>query len=403
MPEKTDPGNPHATAAENARFAAFAAALEREGFSSSTRACYASDWWTTSQFAQRASGRRFRLDRFRAEDFLLQRAELSAQGAAPSTLNRRLAFLRRYSAFAAERDASFADVAAEFAAVPYQSVPRWSTKPLTRAEEERLRRAADARGVQEAAIVALLLGTGLRASEAASLVRGDVVGPAAAPTALRVGGPRAKTVMLAPRAQERLGAHLAASRGGRADPVFHGRGDAPMGEDGIVAAVEQVSRDAGVEATPRTLRHSFAVRYLCEHRDDLDGLARALGQKSLTAARAYREQAESVEPAARALAWGELDETEPQPGVRRRTFAGARLGADRELLAPGVRIAPHAHAEEQVTFVLSGRVAVHVGASRFEAGAGGLVHVPSGVSHGIAAVRDRPALLLHVYSPPPRD
>lgn len=405
------PDNPHATPAEGARFAAFAAHLEAEGFSPATRACYASDWWNVSQRAHAATGRRFRLDRFGADEFSLQRAFLAARGSAPSTLNRRLAFLRRYSAFSAAREPALRDVAAGLSRVPFQAVERRTTKALTRTQEEKLRAAADALGVQDAAIVALLLGTGLRGTEAAALRRDDVVGPRAAPTAVRVQGPRAKTVLLAARAQARVAAFLAATRGeglrgaARASsaPLFRGRDGAALGEEGIAAAVERAARSAGVEATPRTLRHTFGVRYLSEHRDDIEGLARALGHASLAAARAYRDEAGSSAPAIRAVRWSELEETSPATGVRRRSFAGDRIGAARTLIAPGASIARRERAHEQVSFVLSGRVTFTSARTAIEAGAGEFVHLPPGVACSITAAADRPALVLHVRSAPWRD
>ena len=388
--------NHHASSAENARFAAFAALLEREGFSPTTRACYASDWWTISEYAHRATGRRFRLGVFGPDGFQVQRAELAARGTSVATLNRRLSFLRRYSAFAAAREPALRDVAEGFAAVPFQPLEKRTTKALTHGEEQRLRAAADALGPTDAAIVALLLGAGLRASELAALKRADVVGPHAAPTALRVRGSRAKTVLLGPVAQSRIGGLLASERGRPAEPLFRGRSGAALGEDGIGAAVERAARDAGLEATPRTLRHTFGVRYVSEHRDDLAGLASALGHSSLAAARAYRSEAEAGAPVVSVQRWSTIDEESPAEGIRRRSFLGARIAVARELLAPQTVVKPHVHRAERVTLVLSGRVGFQFGRTRVEAAAGEFVHVPSGTLHGFTVEGEGPALLLHV-------
>lgn len=401
-PPATGAGSSHATAAENARFAAFAESLEKEGFSHATRACYASDWWNVAAESRRSTGRRFRIDRFGPDDFRLQRAHLSALGTAPATLNRRLAFLRRYTAFCAAREPSLRETAEGFAEVPFQPVLRRPTRALTHAQEEKLRTAADALGPVESAVVALLFGTGLRAAEAADLARADVEGPPDAPVSLRVRGPRSKTVVLPPRARERLAAILAGTGGRADDAVFRGRGDRPLGEDGVTAIVERAAREADVEATPRTLRHTFAVRYLSEHRGDVEGLARALGQTSLAAARAYRSEANAGTPAVRAFRWAATEETAPAAGVRRRVVSGARIESERALLAPGTRIPSHAHPEEQMSFVLSGAVTFEVEGAQVAASAGDLVHVPPGVAHAVVVSKERPALLLHVYSPPRR-
>ena len=394
--------NPHATAGENARFAAFAAALERDGFSPVTRACYASDWWTVSEHAHRATGRKFRVATFGADGFALQRAELAARGTSPATLNRRLSFLRRYSAFSARTSPALREVAAAFAALPFETVPPRTTRALTLSEETRLRAAADALGSQTGALVALLLGTGLRAGEVASLTRGDVIGAASAPTALRVSGPRAKTVHLGPTAQTRIAAHLAEAPGPGDAPLFVGKSGTALGEDGVAGAVERAARDADVDATPRTLRHTFAVRYLSDHADDLDGLAHALGRVSPASVRAYRAESESAGAALAVRRWADMDEQTPSPGVRRRTFGGARVVLERDLIAPGTSVPRRAHPAERVTLVLSGRVAIRAGTQRVEAGAGDFVPLAAGTAHTISVIGDRPALILHVTTPPRR-
>jgi integrase len=388
--------NPNATAAENERFAAFASALERDGFSPITRACYASDWWTVSEHASRASGRKFRLGGFPPDAFALQRAELAARGSSPATLNRRLSFLRRYSAFAAERDPALREIAAGFATLPFQHVEKRTTKALTRGEEERIRAAADAQGEQSGALVALLLGTGLRASEAAALTRADVALDGSGPTALRVRGERSKTVFLGPYARRRVAALIADAARDDDAPLFTGKSGARLGEEGVADVVERAARDAGVEATPRTLRHTFAVRYLSEHQDDLDGLATALGHSGLAAVRAYREEAAAGEPTVDARRWADLDEIAPEPGVRRRMFTASKTTLERDLLAPGTKLGPRAYPSERVTLVLSGRVVFRVGSRRIEAGAGDFVPLPPGTQHALTVGDDAAALLLHV-------
>jgi integrase/quercetin dioxygenase-like cupin family protein len=402
MDDTDEPGNPHATTAENERFAAFSAHLAAEGFSPATRACYASDWWNVSERAHRDTRRRFRLDRFGADDFLLQRSALFAAGVAPATLNRRLAFLRRYSAFRAQSEPALREIAADLAEVPFQAVLRRTTRALTHAQEERIRAAADSAGPLESALLALLLGTGLRASEAAGLTRADVGTERGDPATVRVRGARGKLVVLPPRSRTRLAALLRAAPGAPEDPVFRARSGGALGEDGVASAVERAARASGVDATPRTLRHTFAVRYLSEHRDDIEGLARALGQSSLAGARAYRHEVDAGVPGVRVVRWDSIDAGAPAPGIRRRAFSGARIESERALMRPGASTAPHAHPEEQVTFVLTGRVSVTSGRTSLFAAAGEFVIVPGGETHAIRAEDGRPALVLHVYSPPRR-
>jgi integrase len=386
--------NPHASPAENERFAAFLHALESEGLSPGTRACYASDWWNVSEDAHEAKGRPFRIDRYRAEDFLAYRAREAARGVSPATLNRRLAFLRRYAGHLRLQSAGLDRV-------PFQPVVRASSRWLSTDEETRLRKAAQSLGSQPSAIVALLLGTGMRASEAANLRRGDVDGPVEAPRSLRVRGPRRKVLLLGPRAAEALAAHLGpASEGARAsDPVFLAADGTAASESRIASIVSDTAKAAGVEATPRTLRHTFAVRYLQEHRDDVEGLARALGQSGLAQARAYREEANERPPDARRVRWGEVEVETVSPTVSRRVVRGARIEAIRYVYEPGAEFPSHSHPEEQMTFVLSGRIAFRSGRRTIEAGPGDVVHVPPGVPHAARVVGARRVVTLNVFSP----
>lgn len=390
--------NPHAAPAECERFAAFREAIAAEGLSSATLACYASDWMNISEYAHRTSGRRFRADRYAPDDFQLLRADLIARGVSPSTMNRRLAFLRRYLAFAAQRQPAILATASAFAAIPFQAAPRRTTVALTRRQDEALRAAAARLGTSEAAIVTLMLGTGLRAADVAGLLRGDVSGPPGAPESLRVRGERAKTVMLPARTASALATHLAVVPV-RADAfVFASKSGGPLGEAGVAAAVARVADAAGVEATPRTLRHTFAVRYLAEHREDVDGLTRALGHVSPGAVRAYREEAASGTPLATVTRWEEI-EPEIEGGVRRRTVTGSQTEIMRTLLSPGGRIERHSHPEEQITTVLSGRVRFAAPGTSVTLVAGSVVRIPPGVSHEFTATGSGSALLLSAFSP----
>jgi integrase/recombinase XerC len=379
--------NPHVTPAESVRFTRFLAGLEAEGLSASTCACYASDWWNVSHQAHDALGHPFHLLRYRPEDFLVYRAREAARGVSPATLNRRLAFLRRYASSSVGRPLGFERI-------PFQPVTRPSTRALGPEEERSLRAAAEAEGASANAMVALLLGSGLRAAEVAGLHRGDVEGPKGAPHALRVRGERPKTIVLPPRASAALAA-LLRDHAGPAEPLFRDEDGGPLPEPKVAETVARLARAAGVEATPRTLRHTFAVGYLREHRDDVEGLARALGQASLASARAYRDEA-NAEGGARLVRWEDLPEERPSPRVERRVLRGARLEASRTVRRPGATFPETAHPEEQVVYVVSGRIVYRVGDRRVEAGPGDLVVIPAGTAHRAQVEGDGPAVTLDV-------
>ena len=63
-------------------------------------------------------------------------------------------------------------------------------------------------------------------------------------------------------------------------------------------------------------------------------------------------------------------------------------------------VEPHLHDEnEELFFVLQGRVAFHVGGEEVEAEAGSFLRIPAGVVHGFRNPSDTPAGVLNVFLP----
>ena len=88
---------------------------------------------------------------------------------------------------------------------------------------------------------------------------------------------------------------------------------------------------------------------------------------------------------------------------RRRVFGEQMLWAHVEL-AEGCEVAMHSHENEQIAFVISGRVLWRLGEpgtenySEQESVGGTVVHLPSGFPHGVLALED--TVILDVLSPP---
>ena len=98
-------------------------------------------------------------------------------------------------------------------------------------------------------------------------------------------------------------------------------------------------------------------------------------------------------------AWAEAPAEEVLPGVVRQTVHGARQSLVRYRYAPGTVFPVHAHPEEQITAVLSGRLVFEVAGERRELGPGGVVVIPGGVPHGAAVVGAEPVETLNALSP----
>jgi site-specific recombinase XerD len=150
-------------------------------------------------------------------------------------------------------------VAAGFRALRRPRVPRKLIAPFTDAELQRLLALAEPR---ERALVLLLLDTGLRLAEVATLRVGDlrpdgtvrVLGKGSKERIVPIGATARAALLRYVRERESVGP---------ADRLFVGR-KGPLGRGGIQVAIRRLGRRAGVatRCSPHTFRHTFARGYL---------------------------------------------------------------------------------------------------------------------------------------------
>lgn len=165
---------------------------------------------------------------------------------------------------------------------------------LTVVQENALRRAAERRGVRDAAIVGLMLGSGARAAECARLTVDDVTLTARTGTVRLFGkGDQVRTVPLDQPARERVSAWLLEHTGSGA--LWVGRRGA-MSTEGITQTVLVVGRAAGLSGLrPHRLRHTYATR-LREDGVDVAQIQALLGHGSIeTSARYFRASATELQ------------------------------------------------------------------------------------------------------------
>ena len=250
-------------------------------------------------------------------DLQSYRDHLVAKGARPATINRRLAALRAFFAYLVEKGEIATSPAARIRAVrQIRQVPR----ALTSQEVYRLRREAAARrqraeakaggevtpavvaARRDEALLALLLYTGLRVSEAAALRVEDVVlNDRSGKVRVRSGkGRKYREVPLHREAREALRAYLEVRlpSGPSAPPpptpsaLFLGQ-RGPLGVRGIQMRLRALGEAAGVEVTPHRLRHTFATRLLREAKADLVTVAALLGHASIATTAIYTRPSEA--------------------------------------------------------------------------------------------------------------
>jgi quercetin dioxygenase-like cupin family protein len=105
---------------------------------------------------------------------------------------------------------------------------------------------------------------------------------------------------------------------------------------------------------------------------------------------------------ARRIGWSDLEADHPMPLIERKRMHGERMTVARVVLRKGFRIDPHAHDEEQIAIILSGKIRFLVGETGSQRelvlGADELLHLPSNVPHGAEALEE--TVVLDLFSPP---
>ena len=284
-------------AVEMARWLSYLRAERR--LSPKTIEAYARDVRQCLQFLCEHWGARVTLARFsllEASDVRSFMAMRRADDIASRSLMRTLAGLRSFGRFL-EREGR--GKVGALSAIRAPKVAKSLPKPIQMAAAKRLTDADERAGetretwilVRDAAVMALLYGSGLRISEALGLKRREVPRPGEGDV-LIVTGKGNKTRMV-PVLQNVLALiadyvaicphHLAPER-----PIFVGAKGGPLSPRIIQLAMERLRGALGLpdSATPHALRHSFAT-HLLSRGGDLRAIQELLGHASLSTTQIY--------------------------------------------------------------------------------------------------------------------
>jgi quercetin dioxygenase-like cupin family protein len=98
-------------------------------------------------------------------------------------------------------------------------------------------------------------------------------------------------------------------------------------------------------------------------------------------------------------AWIDIPAESVFPGITRQVVHGDRQTMVRYVYAPGSVFPIHAHPEEQVTVVVSGRIAFDVDGQRVELGPGEVAVIPPNVPHGANVVGEEIVETFNALSP----
>jgi len=219
-------------------------------------------------------------------------SRLGAQWAelAPSTLARRSAALRRFFGFLVDDGLRSDDPSA---ALPRPRFERPLPRILEADEVDRMFEAAEERAVsgelaalRNLALLELLYGSGLRATELVSLPRG-AVRPGQPFLVVRGKGSKERLVPISSRAETAVAKWLEATPGGR--PWLFPSGKTHLSRVRLFQIVRAMAADAGISperVSPHVLRHAFAT-HLLSGGADLRVLQSLLGHADIATTQIY--------------------------------------------------------------------------------------------------------------------
>jgi integrase/recombinase XerC len=267
----------------------FAAFLERAERSPATIRNYACDLRAFAAWFESVNGEELALPKITPTDLRqYKRYLVDERRLKPNSTNRHLATLRCFLKWAAEggmvSDARALKVPAFEREV--RSGPRW----LDRRERFALVRAVEqGESARDAAIVKLLLNTGLRVQEMCSLEWHEVTMTErkGVLTVRRGKGGKRRQVPLNADARKALELAGHALYAGKRMPIFMGQ-RGPLTPRGVQSMICRYAMGIGLDITPHTLRHTFC-KDLVNAGVGLEKVAALAGHESMQSTRRYCE------------------------------------------------------------------------------------------------------------------
>lgn len=266
---------------------AFHTFLEDEGKHQNTIRSYANDLRQFVHWCRSTFGASFDLTDLTRSDIQDFRTFLLTRNSSPASVNRKITALRQFFDYAVQRGIVRINPAADISGI--NAEPR-APAVLLRKDALLLARTAERNpGPLEAAIILLLLHSGLRSSEICLITVGDVhLTPREG--RLFIKGQRGKTtrfVYLSTRAQASLrqymrwrGVSVMAKRL-RKEPLFITYEGNALTQQAVDQLVKRIGRAAGLpDITPSMLRNTYAANAL-QGGKSIETVARAMGVASL--------------------------------------------------------------------------------------------------------------------------
>ena len=234
-------------------------------------------------------------------DMTEYRAYLQIQGRKPSTVNRKLVSLRIFFNWLVQQKLILDNPAENIKPVTTQGLtPKW----LTRQEQAALMRAVrEKQNPRDEALITLILHTGLRVSEVASLIREDIfIGERSGKVIVRQGkGNKYREVPLNKTVRHVMQKWFKANPDG---PLFPNRYKKPLSTRAIHNIISEYAYYAKLrDVSPHTLRHTFC-KNLIDAGVPIDQVAMMAGHSKLDITRVYTAPSiDDLQSAVEKTAW----------------------------------------------------------------------------------------------------
>lgn len=244
------------------------------------------EWARDAGWAQAPGG----IDKGIVRDHL---AVLADRGATSRTVARRIASLRRYFAWAARHGLSTGDPTA---ALHTPTVKGRLPRPIDEATVVAILESVDAeapdwRRLRDRAVLEVLYGSGLRASEVCDLRIGSLSSDGSSLTVVGKGS-KERMVPLSEPARDAIGAWLAVRHevagGSSGDGLFLGARGGSLGRREVARILDDACERVGVPggSHPHALRHSFAT-HLMDNGADTRSIQELLGHSDASTTQRY--------------------------------------------------------------------------------------------------------------------